>query len=822
MNKKLLIIPLILLVWVGLGSVIASTSNTFTVGLPAENLSFTGDQNITRYLSLNRWTTVNNASLVLTGFGGIEELNGSFETGWDGWINMTNSTIRSTDWSDEGSTSVYISAEDESSGYKLVLADVDMSELNYLRFTSYEGLGTNCARCILYMGGDPLFDLYGNDGEHTLNLTSVHGIYNLSFHCAHSVPWGTGSAYVDNIRFYKDFGEIVYTAQVNNVSNVDFINTTCGGVGTLISNGYDDDYSTVGSPTDNGPVSDGACWLNETWDVSSISGDVYYRIRAKSRTTLQAWTGAAWETFETPNAVNRLKDWDYTNNESTFIYNVEDYVIANTVKIRINILDGWAPVGCSGTFCCSATSFSESDMGNITGHLSDIEGIQGALNPWLSVGAYDGAHEWNYTGHYSTTENTGNISASIATTLDGGACTGGTISGANCLIPFDFHSDDGGILEYSNIFVDYTQVGIENCTDGTTLNFTLYHEINKSLLTGDLEATFTIYDEIYSFDLTSQSSFKFCLTLNASEAPADAIIQYEATGYSPRNYYLVNATLTNETAEIPLYLLPTTDSTTFEITVYDSDYIIMEDIIVKTQRYYVGTNTYETVDMGLTDEFGHTLTHLELEDAFYKFVLERNGASLWSSTPIKPYCTAAPCSLILVVAGENASTFTPYSDIPNFEYNLSWNATGTNAFRYEWIATDGIAKTGRLLVEKLAGTTSTTICDESTLSAAGAIVCNITANGQYKASAYVDGDLIDNMYVQIGGLQGSFGIEGVFWTIILILTISAIGLAFDARVSIILTVLTLIGVYFLGLTVLPVSSIAAIIVLAVVVLYQMR
>lgn len=269
--------------------------------------------------------------------------------------------------------------------------------------------------------------------------------------------------------------------------------------------------------------------------------------------------------------------------------------------------------------------------------------------------------------------------------------------------------------------------------------------------------------------------------------------------------------------------MPTSDSTTFEVTVYDEAYNLQEGVIVKTQRYYIGNNSYETVDMGLTDTFGKTLTHLQLEDAFYKFIIERNNTILWSSTPIKPYCTSAPCSLVLVMSGEGAIDYEPFVNVSNFYYNLSWNASGTDLVKYEWAVTDGVARTGRLLVTKLAGTTTTTICNINTLSTAGTLICNLsTQKGFFRSYAYADGDLVDILNIQLGGLRGSFGVEGLFWTIILILTISAIGLAFDARIAIVLMILSLIAVYFLGFAILAPTSIAAIIVLAVVALYQMR
>ena len=65
-------------------------------------------------------------------------------------------------------------------------------------------------------------------------------------------------------------------------------------------------------------------------------------------------------------------------------------------------------------------------------------------NSYLEIGDPDGTHEWNFTGEFDQTNNkTLNLASAINSYLSGCPIVGG-----NCLVPFLFHSDTAGILQY--------------------------------------------------------------------------------------------------------------------------------------------------------------------------------------------------------------------------------------------------------------------------------------------------------------------------------------------------------------------------------------
>jgi len=73
-------------------------------------------------------------------------------------------------------------------------------------------------------------------------------------------------------------------------------------------------------------------------------------------------------------------------------------------------------------------------------------------NALLEIGSTDGTYEWNYTGRYQLEETTNDLSAEIETALS--TCSADEDN--YCLIPFHFYSEEGGIIEPSEISITFT------------------------------------------------------------------------------------------------------------------------------------------------------------------------------------------------------------------------------------------------------------------------------------------------------------------------------------------------------------------------------
>ncbi|MFH0831991.1 MAG: S8 family serine peptidase [archaeon] len=90
------------------------------------------------------------------------------------------------------------------------------------------------------------------------------------------------------------------------------------------------------------------------------------------------------------------------------------------------------------------------------------------INPYLELGNFDENYEWNYSGIFTTTQTTNDLSSQINAYL--ADCI--PING-NCTVPFLFHSDSAGRLSYSSINItyekEYNWQGIGNHTDSSSL-----------------------------------------------------------------------------------------------------------------------------------------------------------------------------------------------------------------------------------------------------------------------------------------------------------------------------------------------------------------
>jgi len=79
------------------------------------------------------------------------------------------------------------------------------------------------------------------------------------------------------------------------------------------------------------------------------------------------------------------------------------------------------------------------------------------VSPYISI---NNTKIWNHTGEFNSTyspDKTLNFSSVLNNALNSGACDceGCFLSGNNCTIPFIFHSDTTGVLEYSMIDIEY-------------------------------------------------------------------------------------------------------------------------------------------------------------------------------------------------------------------------------------------------------------------------------------------------------------------------------------------------------------------------------
>ena len=206
-------------------------------------------------------------------------------------------------------------------------------------------------------------------------------------------------------------------------------------------------------------------------------------------------------------------------------------------------------------------------------------------------------------------------------------------------------------LGYSD-FIDYRNLTYysfspnASCTTGTLVyNFTLYDEGNRSDLNGSMQANFNftgINDSfMYFIDQSNQHEFDVCISPNLTmEMETNAFIQYEATDYDARNYFIVEHNVSPATApyEIPLYLLEIDDATLVNFNVLDSSGGALVGVYLYVERYIPEEDGYFLATMGLTNDDGETSLYLRgvtTPDVWYRFKVYQNTELVWTTEPAR-------------------------------------------------------------------------------------------------------------------------------------------------------------------------------------------
>lgn len=342
-----------------------------------------------------------------------------------------------------------------------------------------------------------------------------------------------------------------------------------------------------------------------------------------------------------------------------------------------------------------------------------------------------------------------------------------------------------------------------------TLNFTTWRESNRTILNPmSFKATFDSW--LGSGSVKRNSTFEnlssfsgIQLAIDPAERTfyTDAIIEYDAVGnysglFTPRNYFFQNETLTTSVQNISLFLLETTDSTSFIQRVVDTSQIAQVGVLVLQQKYYPETNEYETVAISMTDSNGEGVGFYEIEVPEYRHIIISNGTILKITEKGKVVPQTTPYTLIFTLGEDVESPWTSFEGIENIISSLTFNQT-TSIVTYEWIDSTGTITLVNLTVDQVYGNQSdVTICSETSLLTSGILTCNVSGyEGNFNAKGYITRTttLIDKIVVfTISEIKDLLAIPSLGLFIILLIGVIGMSLAYPPAGVI------LIGV-FLGL-----------------------
>ena len=473
----------------------------------------------------------------------------------------------------------------------------------------------------------------------------------------------------------------------------------------------------------------------------------------------------------------------------------------------------------------------ETQDSNFTSNISILEGAV----------LYDQKLFYNGTAHQGSMIDLGSDKYTLFTDIDSPLLTTNPYSeNRTFLWSITFEKDDGTFLfqNLTSSVQNTTYINMSNCAvPGATehaLNFTAWNEedISVQLLPYDFFGTFEYWlgngDVVKNVSNSSPgiNEKNLCITPQGETFHSTAQIQYEKDEFVKRSYYLINADLTNTTQDIHLALLNSSASTSFIIDIIDENQLPVPGVYLQILRYYPGLGVSSVVEMAKTDSAGSTIGHFEAETEDYKLIISDNSSVLFESGFQKIFCRDIPCTLTFQIGSTRTTEWNHFGNITNLIWSLDFNVS-TDIWTYTYVDTSGAAQEGRLHVYKEESLSKSSFCDSSVASSASTITCNVSGqSGTIYAAAYInmnggDESLVYLKSVIIASLKDTFGNEGLFLTILILMVLAFAGL-WNPSVGIVLVVFGMIVMNFIGLASFGAVFLWSMIFIALILLWEMK
>lgn len=359
---------------------------------------------------------------------------------------------------------------------------------------------------------------------------------------------------------------------------------------------------------------------------------------------------------------------------------------------------------------------------------------------------------------------------------------------------FTFSNSQQTVQETSPVQQEVGFINLQIC-DTTynvkTLNFTLYDETTLSPInaitnntsissfyqywagTGEVKKNYSV-----SFTNNASNYFIFCIYPTNMSFRSNLDMEYSAVGYSPRQYYLRNATLTNVSVGVPLYLLSEELAVKFFNTVTQGTNFV-NNSIVQISKFYISIGGYQQIGVRLTDELGEFIEYLDLDQP-YRYTVIKNGQVI-GVIDKTALCAQAPCEQTLEIGESIANINDAFDEFyaENVLYSLNFNST-TNIVSFIFTDTTGLANYFRLQVDQvLTNDTSNIICNSELAAPSGTINCNVTGyQGEFRASGYVSRSpekLVDFINFVVSQVSQIFGGISIWLSLLVVVTLVFVG-----------------------------------------------
>jgi len=571
---------------------------------------------------------------------------------------------------------------------------------------------------------------------------------------------------IDEIRIWnRSLSQAEVTDLYGGIDETFFVSLTSPSNESILSNKI---INFTGTFNITGTNADNYTWKNTTlyvWDSDGIEFDTNYTILTDNNTitTLTIsdftigdyeWNYVAWYGNDT------YSNYTTSSNNNTFEWrpfeiDSQDYneYVYETDNQRFNLSITTLPDILSVT---SKLNYNGSEYTGITSCTAGDCDIYSAIDiPLITTG-----ESLNYSFYWTITVYDGTSSYSFDT------------------------------IENTSI-QNVTRIHLEKCAGvytTETVNFTAYMEDNLTQISPfKIQGTFNSWlgsgdvKRTSSFNEASVASLNLCLTPVTRTQFTDALIEYsfndENITYVPRNYNFQNASFTNVSNEIRLYLLEAEDSTSFIIKVQDQKLSGVSDALVYIQKYYPEDGEFRTVQIAKTDSNGETIGFYEVETVDYRHIIIKNGEVLLQTTQQKVVGKSVPYTLTFTVGDALGYPWSIFEKDTNIQSTLTYNKTSM-IVTFTYIDVTGGTTLGNLIVYSLSYSNSTgsIICDVDSIQSSATLTCNMTDyDGNFVAYGYIESEPSDILNFLIATGREIFGREGLLIGVFIIMVA---GLAF--------------------------------------------
>lgn len=324
-----------------------------------------------------------------------------------------------------------------------------------------------------------------------------------------------------------------------------------------------------------------------------------------------------------------------------------------------------------------------------------------------------------------------------------------------------------------------------------------YDELTQELI-NDATVELDLISDVYSNNYSTTNGTMYITLLS----PASYTLRYSATDHYERLYY-VNM-VADTSFNLSLYLLNTSSgATNVTIEIVDQTAAPLDGAIVKTQRYDLTSNSYNTIGMKTTNSEGEAREQLILDSEFYRFVVSYNSQTLKTTSPQIITSTAIR---IPVIIGETDLEF--YNTYQSLDYNLYFQEA-SNSFVATFNDANNILSTVCLNTyrQHWAGDVLlNTTCEAGNVGTITHPASNVSGTTYYSVlSSTLSGEeiVLEKETYTYKDAESGFGTQGILIQLLLTLLVALVGLITIELLppAIILSIIIggLIGLHSIGL-----------------------